>query len=290
VRRWTHRLDRSGCCTRAGPIILAADHVRMFQAVFAWSAVPMDGSAMGSPGCRRGTRRFRRALRSLIVDGAIAGVGAVITFLPQILILFFFILLLEGDGLHGPRRIPDGPADARRRPFGTGLHSAALELRLRRAGDHGDAHDRRSQGPADDDPRRAADDLLGAAPVYTLIIAAFIPEHAPGVGHRPPGAGHVRPLRAAWRRAAAALALRRGVLKGGGGGFMMELPKYQWPLLKDVAIGLLTRVEIFLKRAGRSFSERRSSFGRLPAVPQAGPGKSRAKCRSRADRRRIEAW
>ena len=48
----------------------------------------------------------------------------------------------------------------------------------------------------------------------------------------------------------AAFVLRRGVLKGGGGGFMMELPKYQWPPLKDVVIGLLTRVEIFLKRAG----------------------------------------
>ena len=44
--------------------------------------------------------------------------------------------------------------------------------------------------------------------------------------------------------------LRRGVLKGGGGGFMMELPKYQWPPLKDVAIGILTRAQIFLKRAG----------------------------------------
>ena len=55
------------------------------------------------------------ALRSLVVDGVIGGVGAVVVFLPQILILFFFIALLGRLRLHGPGRVPDGPADGRRR-------------------------------------------------------------------------------------------------------------------------------------------------------------------------------
>src|SRR3954471_6475061 len=93
VRRWTHRLDAVLLHPLLGPVILAIIMFVMFQGVFAWSETPKswieDGVAWLSnmvtgalpPGL----------LRSLIVDGAIAGVGAVITFLPQILILFFFI-------------------------------------------------------------------------------------------------------------------------------------------------------------------------------------------------------
>ena len=99
MRRWTHRLDTVLLHPILGPIILAAIMFVMFQAVFAWSEVPIGWIEAGSSGSRSGARRLTRGLlRSLIVDGAIAGVGAVITFLPQILILFFFILLLEGTG------------------------------------------------------------------------------------------------------------------------------------------------------------------------------------------------
>ena len=100
VRRWTHRLDSVLLHPVAGPIILAAIMFVMFQAVFAWSQTPVSWiedavawlSNVASSALPAGL------LRSVIVDGAIAGVGAVITFLPQILILFFFILLLEGTG------------------------------------------------------------------------------------------------------------------------------------------------------------------------------------------------
>jgi ferrous iron transport protein B len=74
----------------------------------------------------------------------------------------------------------------------------------------------------------------------------------------------------------AALALRRGVLKGSGGGFMMELPKYQWPPLKDVAIGLLTRAQIFLKRAGTIILGTTIVLWALASIPQAGPGQKQS--------------
>jgi ferrous iron transport protein B len=88
-------------------------------------------------------------------------------------------------------------------------------------------------------------------PVYTLIIGAFIPARTVWGGIGLQGlvlfllyiAGIVGAF-------VAALALRRSVTKGGGGGFLMELPKYQMPFLRDLALGLWSRAMIFLKRAG----------------------------------------
>ena len=72
----------------------------------------------------------------------------------------------------------------------------------------------------------------------------------------------------------AALVLRKGMLKGSGGGFMMELPKYQWPLLKDVLIGLWQRAAIFLKRAGTIILYTTVILWALASFPQAKPGES----------------
>ena len=74
----------------------------------------------------------------------------------------------------------------------------------------------------------------------------------------------------------AALVLRRGVLKGTGGAFMMELPKYQWPPVKDLLIGLLTRAQIFLKRAGTIILFTTVILWALASIPQAGPGQKQS--------------
>ena len=70
-------------------------------------------------------------LRSLLISGVIAGVGSVLVFLPQIMILFLFIILARGFRLYGPRGLPDGPDHGRRRTARARLHSPAVELRLR---------------------------------------------------------------------------------------------------------------------------------------------------------------
>ena len=100
VRRITHRLDGLLLHPIAGPLILAAIMFLMFQAVFSWSEIPADalGAATLSLGAMIGNALPGGVLRSLIVDGVFAGVGAVIVFLPQILILFLFILVLESTG------------------------------------------------------------------------------------------------------------------------------------------------------------------------------------------------
>jgi ferrous iron transport protein B len=114
-------------------------------------------------------------------------------------------------------------------------------------------------------------------PVYTLIIAAFIPNTrlAWGVGLQ----GVVMfglYMTGVCGALLAAYVLRRGVLKGGGSGFMMELPKYQWPPLTDVVIGLLTRCQIFLKRAGTIILGTTIILWALASFPQAGPGQKQS--------------
>jgi ferrous iron transport protein B len=279
VRRWTHRLDAVLLHPVVGPIILAAIMFVMFQAVFAWSAAPMDWIGQGVAWLSGVVTNALPAglFRSLIVDGAIAGVGAVITFLPQILILFLFILLLEGTGymvraaflmdklMHGV-----GLSGRAFIPLLSSFACAVPGIMATRT---------------IDDPKDRLTTILVAPlmtcsarlPVYTLIIAAFIPNSRVvwGVGLQ----GLVMFGLYVCGIAGALLAafvLRRGVLKGSGGGFMMELPKYQWPLPKDVAIGLLTRAQIFLKRAGTIILGTTIILWALASVPQAAPGQKQS--------------
>ena len=275
VRRLTHRLDGALLHPIFGPIILAAILFVMFQAVFAWSAIPADAldRLVGGTGARIGAMLPDGVLRSLVVDGLFAGVGAVIVFLPQILILFLFILMLEGSGYM--------------------VRAAFLMDRLMsRAGLSGRAFIPLLSSFAcavpgimatrtiDDQKDRLTTILVAPLmtcsarlPVYTLIIGAFIPRTSvlPGVGLQ--GLvmfalyvfGVVGAL-------VAALVIRRTVVRGGGGAFMMELPKYQMPRLADVAIGLWQRALIFLKRAGTIILASTLVLWALSSFPHARPG------------------
>jgi ferrous iron transport protein B len=253
VRRWTHRLDSVLLHPVAGPIILAAIMFVMFQAVFAWSEAPVGliESGMAALADAVGALLPEGLARSLFVDGIIGGVGAVVVFLPQILILFLFILLLEGSGymvraaflmdklMHGA-----GLSGRAFIPLLSSFACAVPGIMATRT---------------IDDPKDRLTTILVAPlmtcsarlPVYTLIIAAFIPATTVGWGVGLQGLVmfglYIAGIAGAWL---AALVLRRGLFKGGGGGFMMELPKYQWPAFKDVLLGLWQRSLIFLKRAG----------------------------------------
>lgn len=279
VRRWTHRLDAVLLHPVIGPVILAAIMFVMFQAVFAWSETPVSWIEDGVAWLSAAATATLPAglLRSMVVDGAIAGVGAVITFLPQILILFFFILLLEGTGymvraaflmdklMHGA-----GLSGRAFIPLLSSFACAVPGIMATRT--------------IEDEKDRLATILVAPLmtcsarlPVYTLIIAAFIPNRNVGYGVGLQGLVMFGLYIAGISGALlAAFVLRRGVLKGGGGGFMMELPKYQWPLAKDVAIGLLTRVQIFLKRAGTIILGTTIVLWALASVPQAGPGQKQS--------------
>jgi ferrous iron transport protein B len=279
VRRLTHRLDGLFLHPVAGPIILAAILFIMFQAVFAWSAPPADAleSLVAMTGNWIGEALPDGVLRSLIIDGVFAGVGAVIVFLPQILILFLFILLLEGTGyMVRAAFLMDrlmSHAGLSGRAFIPLLSSFACAV-------PGIMATRTIADPKDRLTTILVAPLMTCSarlPVYTLVIGAFIPARnvLPGIGLQ--GlvmfalylAGIVGAL-------IAALVLRRTAVKGGGGAFMMELPKYQMPRLTDVALGLWQRAIIFLKRAGGIILTTTIILWALASFPQAGPGQKQS--------------
>ena len=279
VRRITHQLDGVLLHPIAGPIILAAILFLMFQAVFSWSAVPADAleAATLQLGQTIGEALPDSWLRSLIVDGIFAGVGAVIVFLPQILILFLFILILESTGyMVRAAFIMDrlmSSAGLSGRAFIPLLSSFACAV-------PGIMATRTIEDPKDRLTTILVAPLMTCSarlPVYTLIIAAFIPAITVGPGIGLQGlvlfslyiAGIAGAL-------IAALLLRRTVVKGGGGHFMMELPKYQLPRLADVTIGLWQRAAIFLKRAGTIILATTIVLWALASFPKAGPGEKQS--------------
>src|SRR5205085_8376429 len=93
----TEQIDAVVLHPVAGPVILAALMFLVFQAVFSWAQMPMDliKTAVEAAGTWVGSLLSEGPLRSLLVEGIFGGVGTVLQFLPQILILFFFILVLE---------------------------------------------------------------------------------------------------------------------------------------------------------------------------------------------------
>ncbi|MEG3154145.1 ferrous iron transporter B [Sphingomonas sp. RB1R13] len=279
ARRFNHSLDSVLLHPLIGPIILAVILFTMFQAVFTGSAIPADAIAAGVSDLGQWLAPLLPAglFRSLIVDGIISGVGAVLVFLPQILILFLFILLLESTGyMVRAAFLMDrlmSRAGLSGRAFIPLLSSFACAV-------PGIMATRTIEDPKDRLTTILVAPLMTCSarlPVYALIIAAFIPRRdvLPGIGLQGLvlfGLYIVGVIGALL----AALVLRRTVVKGGGGGFMMELPKYQWPRVADIAIGLWQRVMIFLKRAGTIILTTTVILWALSSFPHAGPGQKQS--------------
>ena len=138
----------------------------MFQAVFTWAKPLMDGieAGIGWLGAFVATVLPDGLLQSLIVDGVISGVGSVLVFLPQILILFLFIIALEDFGYMARAAFLMDKIMGRGGAAWARLHSPVVQLRLRHPGRDGGAGDRFQARPPDHHPGRTADDLLGAHP------------------------------------------------------------------------------------------------------------------------------
>ena len=250
----TGRIDSVLLHPVGGLLILLALLFVMFQAVFTWATPLMDGieAALGALGAWVAAALPDGLLQSLIVDGLIAGVGSVLVFLPQILILFAFIILLEdfgymaraaflmdrimgGAGLHGRAFIPLLSSFACAIP---GVMAARVI----------------------DSKRDRLTTIMVAPlmtcsariPVYTLIIAAFIPNTTVWGFANLQGlvmfglyaAGIVSAL-------VVSFVIRRIFWRGAVEPFMMEWPAYKAPHLKSVLFNLWIRARIFLERAGR---------------------------------------
>ncbi|WP_353860271.1 ferrous iron transporter B [Azospirillum formosense] len=226
----------------------------MFQAVFAWAEAPMtliDGAVSGLKDWVAATLPDG-ALRSLLTDGIIAGVGSVVIFLPQILVLFFFILVLEATGyLARAAFLLD------RLMGGVGLHGRAFIPLLSSfaCAVPGVMAARTIENRADRLATIMIAPLMTCSarlPVYTLLIAAFVPDR-PLLGGLVGLPGLVMfALYAAGILSALAVAfvLKGTVFKGAREPLLMELPAYRLPNPRDIALGLFERAKVFLARAG----------------------------------------
>jgi ferrous iron transport protein B len=253
ARQWTERIDRIVLHPVFGLVILLGLLFVMFQAVFTWAEPLMNGieTAILALGQWIGTALPDGHLKSLLVDGFIAGVGSVVVFLPQILILFFFILLLEQSGYMTRAAFLMDQIMER-----VGLNGRAFIPLL---SSFACAIPGIMATRSIDNPRDRLTTILIAPlmtcsarlPVYAIIIAAFIP---PTKVVGPIGLQglvlfglYIVGMLAAFF---VAFILRRTITKGDSQPLLMEMPKYQWPYVRDIVIGLYQRAMIFLKRAG----------------------------------------
>ena len=235
-----------------GPLILAVLLFVMFQAVFSWANAPMDWikAGMAAAGDWTTAQMAPGPLRSLAVDGAIAGAGSVLVFLPQILILFFFILVLEDSG-YLPRAafLLDtlmGKAGLSGRAFIPLLSSFACAVPGVMA-TRTIAHWRDRITTIMIAPLMTCSARL---PVYALLIGAFIPDRAVGpfnlrglVLFALYAAGVASAMAVAWL-------FKRLWLKNSYQPLMLELPPYRWPAPRTLALGLWERARIFMRRVG----------------------------------------
>lgn len=272
TRRLNQRIDAVALHPLFGPLLLAALLFVMFQAVFAWSAAPVSWIEAGQ-GWLTATADGLLAegyFKSFVIDGVVNGVGSVVVFLPQILILFFFILLLEATGYMTRAAFLMDRLMAR---FGLSGASFIPLLSSFACAIPGIMATRTIADPKDRLTTILIAPLMTCSarlPVYAIIIAAFIPNTSVG-----PGIGlqglvlfglYISGIGGAM---IAALVLRRTVAKGAAASFIMEMPKYQLPLLRDLVLGLWQRAWIFLKRAGTIIFVTTIALWALLSFPQA---------------------
>jgi len=236
-----------------GLLALAMVMFLIFQAVYAWATPLMDLIDAGTAwlGETVGAVLPEGPLSSLLVDGIIAGVGGVIVFLPQILILFAFILALEESG-YLPRAafLLDrmmASAGLSGRSFIPLLSSFACAI-------PGIMATRSIQDPRDRLATILVAPLMTCSarlPVYALLIGAFIPQKTVwGVFNRQGlvlfglyAAGVASALLVSW-------VMKQWRRDKGEHALLLELPSYRVPHARDLLIGLWERAMIFLKRVG----------------------------------------
>lgn len=250
---WTERLDQVLLHPVLGGVLLAAILMTIFQAVFSWAEAPMGWIEESVAALAEYSKSLlpEGALQSLIADGLIAGVGSVLVFLPQILILFFFILLLEGSGYMARAAfIMDrlmGLVGLQGRSFVPLLSSFACAIPGMMAA-------RTIRSPRDRLLTILIAPLMTCSarlPVYALLIGAFVPNVVVFGPLKMQGLVLFALFLVAILSAMlVALALRSSVMRGGRSPFLMDLPTYKLPGLKYMAVHLFNRAKAFVKKAG----------------------------------------
>jgi ferrous iron transport protein B len=251
---WTRRLDAVFLHKVFGPLIFGAVVIAVFQTIFGIADPSKDAVDwfLGITGKWVASVLPDGAFKSLLLDGVWAGVGSVIAFLPQILVLFLFIGILEDSGYLARAALIADRTMARvglqGKSFIPLLSAYACAVPAIMA-------TRTIENKRD----RMATILIAPfmtcsarLPVYTLIIAAFIPNR--------PLVGFLLSTRAAamlglyvlgfLAAVTTARVLKSSILKSGRTSFLLEMPSYRWPTFQSLGLRLLDRSKIFLRRAG----------------------------------------
>ena len=250
--RMLSRLDAVVLNPVAGPALLAVVLFLMFQAVFGWAKAPQNLINTGVQWLNAALSGVlpQGPLRGLLLDGVIAGTGSVLVFLPQILILFLFILALEDSG-YLPRaafmldRLM-GRVGLSGRAFIPLLSSFACAIPgIMAARTIPSSRDRLATIMIA--PLMTCSARL---PVYALLIGAFIPQRAVGIFNLRGLVLFALYLAGVASALLVAFVLKRTVMRGEYRPLLLELPEYRWPHLQNLALGLWERTRIFLTRVG----------------------------------------
>jgi ferrous iron transport protein B len=249
----SEKIDRFVTHRLLGPLILVLVLLVVFQSIFSWATLPMSliENVFGALGNFVRLNLPAGLLTDLLVDGVITGVGGVLVFLPQILLLFFFIAVLEDSGYMARAAFLMD-----RLMRSVGLHGKAFMPLLSSfaCAVPGIMATRTIENPKD----RIATIMIAPfmscsarLPVYTLMIAALFAGQKV-LGFVSTGALIILGMYLLGIVAAIVVAslLRRTVLKAPTPPFVMEMPPYRVPSVRNVARAMLMRATIFLKRAG----------------------------------------
>ena len=272
------RLDAVVMHPVAGPVLLAALLFCVFQAVFSWAEAPMDwiDAGVGWLGDTVRTLLPVGPLQSLLVDGLIAGVGSVLVFLPQILILFFFILLLEDSGY-----LPRAAFLLDRLMGGIGLSGRSFIPLLSSfaCAIPGIMATRTIPNWRDRLATMMLAPLMTCSarlPVYALLTAAFIPERSFGFFNLRGLVLFALYLAGIAGAVLVALVMKRFTMRASYHPLMMELPEYHWPNARNLLMGLWERAHIFLARVGTIILALMVLLWFLASYPVPPPGASGA--------------
>jgi ferrous iron transport protein B len=251
---WTRRLDALFLHPAAGPMIFGLVVVAVFQAMFTGAVPLIHGveNAIEVSGKWIEASMPDSVLRSLLVEGVWGGVGSVVVFLPQILLLFLFLGILEDSGYLARAALI---ADRTMARFGLQGKSFIPLLSAYACAVPAILATRTIENKRD----RIATILIAPfmtcsarLPVYTLIIAAFIPERPVlGIflGSRAAALLGLYVLGFAAAVATARL-LKSSILRSQRSTFVLELPSYRWPTFRSLGLRLYDRAMVFLRRAG----------------------------------------
>ena len=252
--QWSRRLDRIFLHPLAGPLIFLAVVLAVFQSIFTLAVPLMDGvdAAIATSGAWLGAVLPETAFKGLLIDGVWGGVGSVIVFLPQILILFLFIGILEDSGYLARAAVI---ADRSMRLVGLQGKSFIPLLSAYACAVPAIMAVRTIENKRDRMATLLVAPLMTCSarlPVYALLIAAFVPERpllGPLFGTRAAvllglyAVGFAAAVLTAWL-------LKSTILRSVSTPFMLELPPYRLPTLRSLAYRLIDRSKIFLRRAG----------------------------------------